>query len=319
MNETFCFCVPLMDKGGRLDTWLHRQLPHLSRTRIKSLMEQGQVKVNSIPGQPSQKVKAEDQITLVVPEVRPDYPEAQTIPLEIIFEDNDVLVLNKPPGLVVHPSPGHRQGTLVNALLSYCPQSLSGIGGVKRPGIVHRLDKGTSGLMIVAKNDFSHQALSLQFADRTLSRSYQAIVGGILSPATGCVETLIGRHPYQRQKMAVVSHGGKEAITYYKVEETFGTHASLVKCTLKTGRTHQIRVHLNHLGHGILGDPVYGFSLKKAPLLLKEAMETLKSQERPLLHAYELKFFHPRLEKHFSFMVPQPDDFKAIVALLSSL
>lgn len=315
MSENYTLRVDIPLTSQRVDVWIHDQLPHLSRTRIKGLMEEGHIQVNHKKCQPSLKLKCHDMIHVTIPPAMEAIPKPQVIPLDVVYEDEDLLVLNKPAGLVVHPAPGHYEGTLVNGLLERCKDSLSSIGGVKRPGIVHRLDKGTSGLMVVAKNDKTHQGLSLQFSDRTLSRHYQALVGGRMNPQGGVIKTLIGRHPKYRQKMAVVEYNGKSAVTHYDVIESFD-HVSLVKCRLETGRTHQIRVHLNYLGHGILGDPLYAFSCQQNLQDFKQYIQILKETERPLLHAYFLKFFHPSLLKDMSFTVPLPPDFLKALDLL---
>jgi 23S rRNA pseudouridine1911/1915/1917 synthase len=296
--------------GQRLDKVLSNLVEHISRTRLKQLIEEGHVALNGQTiTEPKHKVRLEDKITIRIPESTDAIPQAQDMELDIVYEDKDLLVLNKPVGLVVHPGAGNPDHTLVNALLAHCPQDLSGIGGVKRPGIVHRLDKDTSGLMIVAKNDFAHQHLSAQFAERHLSRTYLAFVVGCLNPRKGEIHGNIGRSTHNRQKMAVHKVGGRTATTLYETKEVYVYKdrivASLVQCKLLTGRTHQIRVHLNHKGHSILGDKTYGTTPEKLNRLLQEYDVTLTHQA---LHAAELTFVHPRTEKTMSFKVGLPGD-----------
>lgn len=268
----------------------------------------------------SQKLKANDQIVVTVPPADEAQPLPQDIPLDIIYEDGDLLVINKPAGLVVHPGAGNPDLTLVNALLAHCGESLSGIGGVKRPGIVHRLDKETSGLMVVAKNDKAHHGLSQQFSDRTLSRTYAALVWGVITPLKGSISRAIGRDSRNRQKMAIVSKGGKDATTHYEVEEVFKNLACLVNCKLETGRTHQIRVHMTSKGHGLLGDPLYGSHSKTASKEVVKAIARLTNdKKRQCLHAFDLKFMHPSTGKSLSFKCPWPQDFQVVYDYLKSL
>jgi 23S rRNA pseudouridine1911/1915/1917 synthase len=298
-------------QGQRLDKALTLALavaiPELSRARLQALMAEGHVRRSGKPvTDASRRARAGDVYDITLPPPERAEPEAQDIALDIVFEDGDVLVINKPPGLVVHPAPGNRDRTLVNALLGYCGDSLSGIGGVARPGIVHRLDKDTSGLIIVAKNDLAHQVLSRQFADRTLSRTYQALVWGALSPQNGSVDAPIGRHPRDRKKMAVTAKG-RSALTYYRVLEIFGadkTATTLVECKLATGRTHQIRVHLAHIKHPIVGDPVYGRNRASGGTL---------NFPRQALHAVALQFRHPRTDKIMCFTAPLPMDITTLI------
>ena len=245
--------------GDRLDRMLATALPDHSRTRIKGLIENGQLtSAGKTITDPSYRVKSGEEFTLNIPAAEPAIPQPEAINLEVVHEDADLIVIDKPAGLVVHPAPGNIGGTLVNALLAHCGESLSGIGGVKRPGIVHRLDKETSGLIVVAKNDRTHIDLSEQFAARTIDRAYQALVWGIPRPLTGNIEGNIGRNRHNRKKMAIVPSGGKHAKTGYKVVKRFGDFATLVECRLATGRTHQIRVHMAHIGHPVIGDTTYG-------------------------------------------------------------
>lgn len=311
--------VEEQEEGIRLDKFLSIQCPDLSRTRIQNLIEEGFVSREAIPLlSPSLKTKSGWEIRIEIPEAVEAIPIPQEIPLDILYEDNDLLVINKPAGLVVHPAPGNHQGTLVNALLAHCGESLSGIGGVKRPGIVHRLDKDTSGLMIVAKNDQAHHHLSHQLSTRALSRVYQAFLWGVPKPIAGRLQTQIGRHPKDRKKMAVLNHGGKEAITHYQVKEAYGTLVSLVECKLETGRTHQIRVHMTHLGHSLFGDPTYGRLPKGVPTFLKDLLkEDPWSQGRQALHAAEIKFIHPKTHEELSFSCLLPEDMRTLKNVLS--
>lgn len=318
--ERISFEAQAEDTGKRLDKFIADSILTLSRTRIQSLIDQGMIEL--YPRRPilaSTKIKLADTIIVTIPSAVKADPIAQDIPLDIIYEDEDLLVINKPSGLVVHPAPGHKDSTLVNALLAHCGESLSGIGGVKRPGIVHRLDKDTSGLMVVAKNDFTHHALTSQFCDRSLSRTYQALVWGIPSPGVGTITNLIGRDPHNRQRMAVVNYNGKEAITHYRVLKSFNMSKearlaiSLVECTLATGRTHQIRVHMRHLGHPLLGDPLYGNMPKNAK---KIWAEELCFVERQLLHAIFIKFTHPRTQESLTFKSKLASDMLEILNLI---
>jgi 23S rRNA pseudouridine1911/1915/1917 synthase len=322
------------ETGERIDRFLSRQfqgadMPPLSRTRIKALIEAGHALLDARPVLDAGHIlKAGQVVALEVPEAVPAEPQGENIPLAIVYEDDDLLVIDKPVGLVVHPAAGHQSGTLVNALIAHCGASLSGVGGVKRPGIVHRLDKDTSGLLVVAKNDRAHQGLAAQFADhgRTgpLERAYLAFVWGGTRPH-GTVETGIDRSTRNREKMAVVPLGrGREAITHYSLVETFGLHegqplVSLVECRLETGRTHQIRVHMAHLGHPLLGDAVYGSGFKtKATLLPEAARAALAAMDRQALHARLLGFEHPVSGQHMVFESPLPADLEALAQSLKA-
>ncbi len=290
--------VPAAAAGHRLDRFLAGELSHLSRARVQALIRDGHVQLNRRLAKPAEAVRAEDLVSWEEPAVRPTALVAEAMALPILFEDDDLLVLDKPAGLVTHPAPGHDAGTLVNALLAHCGPSLSGIGGEQRPGIVHRLDKDTSGCLVVAKHDLAHRSLAGQFAERTMHKTYLALVRGVPRPASGTVEQPIGRHPVQRKKMAVVPPPrGRLARTDYRVRrELPAAGASLVECRLHTGRTHQIRVHLKHLGYPILGDTLYGGPGTSA---------------RQLLHAWKLGFSHPRTGEALEFLAPLPPDFLA--------
>lgn len=328
MPETVTVEFAPEDMGERLDRVLARRLPDLSRSRLKALILDGHVALDGKPvDDPGLKLKNAAAVTVVVPDAVDPEPKAENIPLDIVYEDEDLIVIDKPAGLVVHPGAGNETGTLVNALIAHCGDSLSGIGGVKRPGIVHRLDKDTSGLLVVAKNDAAHQALSAQFADhgRTgpLERAYRAIVWGKPDRSSGTIEANIDRSTHAREKMAVVREGkGREAITHWQLDESFGDPkapiASLVTCRLETGRTHQIRVHMAHLGHPLLGDAVYGSGFKtKERHLPEEAQDALKRLNRQALHAAELGFAHPRTGEFMHFESELPADFEDLLGALA--
>jgi 23S rRNA pseudouridine1911/1915/1917 synthase len=325
------------DEGSaRLDRVLAARLPELSRSRLKALILAGQVSISKAGignvgtgavRDPAYHVGRGETITIDVPEAVAAEPEAEDIPLAIVYEDDDIVVIDKRAGLVVHPAAGHETGTLVNALIAHCGASLSGIGGVKRPGIVHRLDKDTSGLMIVAKNDLAHQSLSAQFADHgrtgAMERGYLAFAWGLPHRQHGTVNAPIDRHPHAREKMAVRPHG-REAVTHYEVEETFSGRdgkpvASLLACRLETGRTHQIRVHLSHLGHPLLGDAVYGPHFKtKASQLSPAAQAALAALGRQALHAYMLAIEHPRTGEILRWESELPPDLAHLRATLAA-
>jgi 23S rRNA pseudouridine1911/1915/1917 synthase len=293
------------DEGSvRLDRVLAVRVAELSRSRLKALILAGSVTVKSAPVRdPAYHVAAGDTITIDVPEAVAAEPAGEDIALDIVYEDDDIIVIDKPKGLVVHPAAGHETGTLVNALIAHCGASLSGIGGVKRPGIVHRLDKDTTGLMVAAKNDRAHQSLTAQFADHgrtgAMRRGYMAFVWGVPGRQRGTVDAPIDRHPHAREKMAV-REGGREAITHWEIQESFNGRdgkpvAALLACQLETGRTHQIRVHLAHIGHPLLGDGVYGPHFKtKASHLGPGSQAALAALGRQALHAYLLALEHPR-------------------------
>ncbi len=298
--------------GQRLDRALAAAVPELSRVRIQALLADGRIaRDGTIVTDASAKARAGQAFVIEVPPPVPAIPEPQAMPLNIVYEDDELLVIDKPAGLVVHPGAGNPDRTLVNALLAYCGDRLSGIGGVRRPGIVHRLDKDTSGLMVVAKTDRAHAALSEQLQSRTLKRIYNAVVWGRPVPAAGRIEGNIGRSPKDRKRMALVSHGGRSAVTHYKTIETYKM-ASLVECRLETGRTHQIRVHMAHIGHPLVGDPVYG--LKRLP---KDAPSAAKSLPRQALHATQVTFLHPLTKLEMCYSSAVPEDIAAVIAALS--
>ena len=302
----------------RLDRVLAARLPELSRSRLKALILAGQVTVKAAPiRDPAYHVTAGDTIIIDLPEAAPAEPGPENIALDIVYEDDDIIVIDKPAGLVVHPAAGHETGTLVNALIAHCGASLSGIGGVKRPGIVHRLDKDTSGLMVVAKNDRAHASLTAQFADhgRTgqMERGYLAFVWGVPNRQRGTVDAPIDRHPHAREKMAV-RQGGREAVTHWEIRQTFNGRdgkpvASLLACRLETGRTHQIRVHLAHIGHPLMGDQVYGPHFKtKASHLGPQSQAALTALGRQALHAYLLALEHPKTGEVLRWEAPLPEE-----------
>jgi 23S rRNA pseudouridine1911/1915/1917 synthase len=307
------------DEGSaRLDRVLALRSPDLSRSRLKALILAGQVTVKGAPVRdPAYHVAKGDTITIDVPEAVAAEPGAEAIALELVYEDDDIVVINKPKGLVVHPAARHETGTLVNALIAHCGASLSGIGGVKRPGIVHRLDKDTTGLMVAAKNDRAHQSLTGQFADHgrtgAMRRGYRAFAWGLPNRQRGTVDAPIDRHPHAREKMAV-REGGRQAITHWEVTESFAGRdgkpiVSLLACQLETGRTHQIRVHLAHIGHPLLGDAVYGPHFKtKANALGPKAQAALAALGRQALHAYLLTIEHPTTGEILSWEAPLPED-----------
>ncbi len=314
-----------VENGGRLDKVLADLVENVSRSRLKVLIEDGQVTVNGrMFDDASGKVSTGDVIGLVMPEAVEALPQPENIPLDVIYEDDDLLVINKAVGMVVHPGAGNQNGTLVSALLYHCGDTLSGIGGVKRPGIVHRLDKDTSGLMVVAKNDIAHNGLASQLVDRSLSRIYQALVWKMPTPIKGTINVPIGRDQKARVKMAVRSHKmGREAITHYLREETFNDVASLVRCQLQTGRTHQIRVHMQHLGHPLLGDQLYGLPPQEQRSLMnrggydESARETVLAFPRQALHAAEIHFIHPVSGEEMELSSDIPEDLKGLISLLN--
>jgi len=286
--------------------------------RLKALIKDGQVESQGgTITNPSHRVKSGAFLTITIPPAADAVPEAEAIPLEILFEDEHLIVINKPPGMVVHPAPGNYSGTLVNALLHHCGVSLSGIGGVRRPGIVHRLDKDTSGVMVAAKNDRAHSGLAELFARHDLERSYHAIVWGLPSPSSGTIRGAIGRHPVQRKKMAVVSKNGKPATTHYSLVQPFGNLVSEVECILETGRTHQIRVHMAQAGHSIVGDPLYGrrnFALPND--VGAELGRVLREFPRQALHAAILGFCHPVTGQALRFEQKAPYDMESLVQII---
>jgi 23S rRNA pseudouridine1911/1915/1917 synthase len=294
----------------RLDTWLRNQLPSLSRGAIQRLIEEGHIRVNGKTVKPTHSPRAGERVEVELPEPKPAQSQPEALQLDVLYEDEVLLVLNKPPGMVVHPASGHEAHTLVNALLYHCRGQLSGIGGVARPGIVHRLDKDTSGCLVVAKNDDTHLALSAQFAGRKVQKIYHAIVCGELMREQGEIRAAIARHSSHRKCMAVDEEFGREAHTSYKVLEPL-QGATLVQALLHTGRTHQIRVHFKFLGHPLVGDATYGSRQNQR---LKEL--TGYAAPRQMLHARQLTFIHPRTGRRLSFEAPVPEDFQEALVVL---
>lgn len=300
----------------RLDLYLTSQKISASRSQIEKWIKKGFVKVNGQVTKPSRKVSSEDVIEITPPDVQPTSLQPEDLPLDILYEDDDLLVINKQPDMVVHPGAGHAEGTLVHALLAHC-KGLSQIGGVERPGIVHRLDKGTSGAMVVAKNDFSHLSLSSQFKDHEIKKIYWAVVYGKLTQIKGTLETLITRSPSHRKKFAVSRIRGKKAVTHYHVLKE-GEGVSLLEVTLETGRTHQIRVHFTDRGHGIVGDPLYGGPNRRVNGVPEGKLkESVRELEHPLLHARVIGFTHPRRQEWMEFTAPLPADFNEVLRMIS--
>ena len=298
-QTTFKLVVPKEHARMRLDLFIVKSLPEFSRSRIQQLVHAGFVRLNGATPRSHQLVRAGDEVELTQPPPEKIQTASEAIPLEILYEDDDLIVINKPAGLTVHPGAGHREHTLVNALLHHCP-TLSSIGGKERPGIVHRLDKETSGCLVVAINDVTHGELSKQFSTRTVEKIYLALVAGKLRKATGVIENKIGRHPVHRKRMSVTSPRGRAAKTEYRVLRS-SEQASLIECKLHSGRTHQIRVHLHHLGNPVLGDKIYG------PRFVRDF-------PRQMLHAWKLGFSHPRTGEWKHFEAPVPDDFNRAIA-----
>lgn len=298
--------LQVQEQGDRLDRYLAVNLPDLSRSRLQQLIEQGNVQINGIPCT-SKKiiVQAGDLLSVEIPDVQPLDLKAEDIPLDILYEDDSLLILNKPAGLVVHPAPGHPDGTLVNALLAHCP-NLPGIGGVQRPGIVHRLDKDTTGAIAIAKTDFAQQNLQAQLKAKTARRAYLGVVYGVPSTSSGTIDLPIGRHPVDRKKMAVVpvEKGGRAAITHWQIKERLGNY-TLIHFQLETGRTHQIRVHSAHIGHPIVGDPLYSSS--------KNIGVNLPGQA---LHAWQLQLQHPLTGQLIAVTAPLPSAFVTLLEVL---
>jgi 23S rRNA pseudouridine1911/1915/1917 synthase len=311
-NQTIDVRLDAGHAGWRLDRALAAAVPTLSRERLKALIRSGAVEAGGTPVRdPAAKVRGEEALRVAIPEAAPAHNEPQAIPLTIVFEDEHLLVVDKPAGLVVHPAAGNFDGTLVNALLHHCAGQLSGIGDVARPGIVHRIDKDTSGLLVVAKTDVAHEGLAKQFAAHSIDRRYLAIVSGMPKAPSGTVDAALARSATNRKKIAIVEAGrGKRAVTHWKRLKPLG-EAALVECRLETGRTHQVRVHMASIGHPLLGDPVYGRSGKTHGKLLKELQF-----HRQALHAAELGFTHPATKLRLSFTSPMPPDMQELMAAL---
>lgn len=292
------------EEGKRVDKFLAEMMPELSRSYIQKLFCSGNIKRNDAPVKPGYKICSGDRIAILIPEAVEPQIEPENIPLDILYEDADVILVNKPKEMVVHPAAGHYSGTLVNALMYHCKDQLSGINGVMRPGIVHRIDMNTTGVLIVCKNDMAHNSIAAQLKEHSITRRYYAVVYGNLKSDEGIVNAPIGRHPTDRKKMAINYKNGKEAITHYRVIERFGNY-TWIECRLETGRTHQIRVHMASINHPLVGDTVYGTT--KCPY------NFLKGQT---LHAYVLGFIHPRTKEYMEFTAPLPEYFERLLEYL---
>lgn len=301
--EVMQYVVDETSSGMRLDVYLARMLTERSRSYIQNLIEENTVLVNNKLKKSNYKINNQDIILITIPDPIELSIKPQNIPLDILYEDGDLIVVNKPKGMVVHPAAGVYENTLVNALLGHC-SDLSGINGVYRPGIVHRIDKDTSGILVVAKNDYAHNKLALQLKDHSMNRIYLALVEGIIKEEEGTIDEPLGRHSIERVKIAIVKDG-RRAVTHYRVIERYRNN-TLIECKLETGRTHQIRVHMAYKGHPIVGDPVYGYKKQRFNL------------EGQLLHAKLLGFIHPRTEKYVEFSTEPPEDFKKVINILKN-
>jgi 23S rRNA pseudouridine1911/1915/1917 synthase len=324
MSDTLYSVSVAADKAGmRLDRFLAGALDGLSRSRLKALIGEGRVRTGAGPGErplsePDYRVRVGEIFSVAVPPPEPAIPRPQSMPLDVVYEDDALIVIDKPVGLVVHPAPGHADGTLVNGLLHHCRGSLAGIGGVTRPGIVHRLDKDTSGLLVAAKTDAAHRGLAEQFAVHDVERAYKALVWGRPRPPEGEITGNIGRDPRNRKKMAVVEKGGKKARTHYRLERAFAADVSLVDCRLETGRTHQIRVHMASIGHPLVGDPLYGRRRRAKALLPANVRAALESRKNQMLHAYLIGFRHPLTGEKLRFESIKFKKIKEIVYIIES-
>jgi len=314
-ERTYCFSIEDKDRDTRLDVFVASQVSDLTRSRVQGLIRKEFVKVSGRFPKSGYRLKKGDQVSVSIPPAVPYELEAEAVDFSLVHEDASLIVLNKPPGLVVHPAPGHPKGTLVHGLLRHC-DDLSGIGGVLRPGIVHRLDKDTSGLVVVAKNDHAHDFLAKQFKARTVEKRYLAIVHGTMDGAEGEIDFPIARHPRRRKEMSVQPSKGRAALTFWGIMEEFGHGFTLLSVTPKTGRTHQIRVHLSYLGSPIVGDPVYGYKRnwwKRRAYLANRILPLVKRQQ---LHAETLGFIHPESEKYCEFKAPMPEDMDRVLKAL---
>lgn len=301
--EQFTYQIGLGEDDERLDKWISSSLPDLSRSYIQKCIKDYNVLVNGKPQKASYRLKVDDEVVFDIPEAVEPNIEAENIPLNILYEDKDVLIVDKPKGMVVHPAPGHYNGTLVNAVMYYCKDHLSGINGVMRPGIVHRIDRDTTGSLIICKNDHSHNMIAAQLKEHSITRKYRAIVHGVIAQDTGTVNASIGRDPKDRKKMAVVATNGKSAVTHYTVLQRFKEY-TYIECQLETGRTHQIRVHMASVGHPLLGDEVY--SQRRPPYHL----------EGQTLHAMVIGFVHPSTGKYIEVTAPLPEYFEHLLHIL---
>ena len=324
MKKIFKLYVDDQNSNKRLDAFVSFKITDISRTRIKNLILDGFVTVNDKTNfEPSKKINFKNRITIEIPPPKKTNIKPYDYNLEIVFEDNDIIIINKPAGLVVHPGAGNTENTLVNALINYCKENLSSIGGELRPGIVHRLDKDTSGLLVVAKNDIAHINLSKQFSDHTINRKYEALVWGTLRPQKGIIKSYITRSNRNRQLMEVSQTKGKSAVTNYKTLEIFQNNKvptlSLIECKLDSGRTHQIRVHMTYKGNPIIGDKLYRKKNKKFKKIDMELNSMIKNIDRQFLHAKSLGFVHPSSNKEVHFEIPLPNDLLKLVKKLRNL
>lgn len=294
-----------IDNDTRIDKYLAEEMDDLSRSHIQKLIKDGNIRVNDKPVKANYRLSFDDVVEVTIPELKEPEIVAEDIPLDILYEDKDIIIVNKPKHMVVHPAPGHYTGTLVNALMYHCGDDLSGINGVMRPGIVHRIDMDTTGSLLVCKNDFAHQNLALQLKEHSINRVYEAIVHGNIKEDEGTVNAPIGRHPTDRKKMSTHARQSREAITHFKVLERFGNY-TYIQCKLETGRTHQIRVHMASIGHPLLGDQVYGPA--KCPI---------KNLQGQTLHAKTLGIVHPRTEEYLEVNAPLPEYFISLLNTLS--
>ena len=304
MNEVVFEITPEME-GERIDKCISNYVETLSRSYIQKIIKEGKAYINDAPVKSNYKVRVDDKVQFTIPDCEELDIPPQDIPLDIIYEDKDVLIVNKPKNMVVHPAPGHYEGTLVNAIMYHCHNDLSGINGVLRPGIVHRIDKDTTGSLIICKNDEAHRKIAEQLKEHSITRKYRAIVYGRISNDEGVVDAPIGRHPTDRKKMAINERNGKTAITHYKVLERFEKY-TYIECQLETGRTHQIRVHMTSIGHPLLGDEVYGSA--KCPFKL----------EGQTLHAMTIGFIHPSTNQYVEYEAPLPEYFERLLQILRS-
>lgn len=301
--EQFTYQIGIEEDDERIDKWISSVLTDLSRSYIQKCIKEGQVFVNDVPRKASYRLKVDDEIVFWIPEAVEPAICAEDIPLSVLYEDEDVLIVDKPKGMVVHPAPGHYSGTLVNAVLYHCKGQLSGINGVLRPGIVHRIDRDTTGSLVICKNDRAHKEIAVQLKDHSMTRSYRAIVHGVLKNDEGTVDAPIGRDEKDRRRMAINEKNGKPAVTHYKVLKRFREY-TYIECRLETGRTHQIRVHMTSIGHPLLGDEVYGS--RRSPFRL----------EGQTLHAYTLGFIHPGTREYLEVSAPLPAYFEHLLEIL---
>ena len=316
MEERHQFIFSRGRPPERLDHYLAEQLPELTRSQLKKLIDEGRITLNGAAAKPGGKLKGGEEISVTLPVPAPSEAIPQEIPLKVLYEDSHLIVIDKPAGLVVHPAPGHQEGTLVNALLHHC-RDLAGIGGELRPGIVHRLDKDTSGVMVATKDDETHQSLAAQFKAHSICRRYVALVHGLLEKDRGTVDSPIGRHPTQRKKMSTQARSGRRAVTHWRVLERFELdRLTWVELTLETGRTHQIRVHLSGLNYPIVGDPVYGSSSRLASLRDDDLRRRIQTLGRQALHARLLGFVHPASGEYMEFESAPPEDMGSVLAFL---